>query len=31
MGTLQEEVPAEQREGVNKGVFHAVEDAATDF
>lgn len=31
MGTLQEEVPAEQSEGVNKRVFHAAEDAATDF
>lgn len=31
MGTLQEEVPAEQSEGVNKGVFHGAEDAATDF
>lgn len=31
VGTLQEEVPAEQREGVNKGAFHVAEDAANDF
>lgn len=31
MGTLQEEVPADLSGGVNKGVFHAAKDAATDF